>query len=170
MHLLLAASTRPQKRPWSRRWPCFTHQQLMLRELGQTRQSLDGHSSNDRGNLAVVSLWVSYWANDPPPHTFAALPCSVSLARRFSRASADLRRVVGSLSHQSQGLPADAAELDRSLPLPCRACSHSWRRCVRGRANVIVSGGAGSGKTTLLGMLSSSIPDGERLITVEGCG
>src|SRR5688500_16467178 len=34
--------------------------------------------------------------------------------------------------------------------------------CVRGRANLIVSGGAGSGKTTLLGILSSFIPDDER--------
>jgi pilus assembly protein CpaF len=38
---------------------------------------------------------------------------------------------------------------------------------VRGRANLIVSGGAGSGKTTLLGVLSSFIRDEERLITIE---
>ncbi len=39
--------------------------------------------------------------------------------------------------------------------------------CVRGRLNVVVSGGTGSGKTTLLGVLSGYIPDGERLVTIE---
>jgi pilus assembly protein CpaF len=39
--------------------------------------------------------------------------------------------------------------------------------CVRGRANVLVSGGTGSGKTTLLGVLSGFIADDERLITIE---
>lgn len=38
---------------------------------------------------------------------------------------------------------------------------------VRAKMNVIVSGGTGSGKTTLLNVLSSSIPDSERLITIE---
>jgi pilus assembly protein CpaF len=41
------------------------------------------------------------------------------------------------------------------------------RRCVQGRLNVIVSGSTGSGKTTLLNVLSSYIPDNDRIITVE---
>jgi pilus assembly protein CpaF len=39
--------------------------------------------------------------------------------------------------------------------------------CVRGRANIVVSGGTGTGKTTLLGILSAFVPDHERLITIE---
>ena len=39
--------------------------------------------------------------------------------------------------------------------------------CVRGRLNVVISGGTGSGKTTLLNVLSSYIPDDERIVTIE---
>lgn len=39
--------------------------------------------------------------------------------------------------------------------------------CVKGRLNIIVSGGTGSGKTTLLSILSGFIPDNERIVTIE---
>ena len=41
------------------------------------------------------------------------------------------------------------------------------RICVEAKLNVLISGGTGSGKTTTLNVLSSFIPDNERVITVE---
>lgn len=39
--------------------------------------------------------------------------------------------------------------------------------CVVARLNIIISGGTGSGKTTLLNILSSYIPEEERIVTIE---
>lgn len=39
--------------------------------------------------------------------------------------------------------------------------------CVKGRINIIVSGGTGSGKTTLLNVLSGFIPGDDRIVTIE---
>jgi pilus assembly protein CpaF len=39
--------------------------------------------------------------------------------------------------------------------------------CVKGRMNILISGGTGSGKTTFLNILSHSINDGERVATIE---
>jgi pilus assembly protein CpaF len=39
--------------------------------------------------------------------------------------------------------------------------------CVMGRLNILVSGGTGTGKTTLLNVLSSYVPNGQRIVTIE---
>jgi pilus assembly protein CpaF len=68
--------------------------------------------------------------------------------RKFSRDPLSMDDLVsfGSLSHQA------AAFLEA---------------CVEGKLNVLISGGTGTGKTTLLNVLSSFIPERERIITVE---
>ncbi|MEL7625512.1 MAG: CpaF family protein [Anaerolineaceae bacterium] len=41
------------------------------------------------------------------------------------------------------------------------------KSCVEARVNIVVSGGTGTGKSTFLNVLSSFIPEGERVITIE---
>ena len=41
------------------------------------------------------------------------------------------------------------------------------KACVVSRLNIIITGGTGSGKTTLLNAITSYIPDGDRIITIE---
>ena len=76
-----------------------------------------------------------------------------------------LRGPVLTIRRFSQ-VPIEAEDLVRSASIGPRALGFLGA-CVRGRVNIVISGGAGSGKTTLLGVLSGFIPDDERLITIE---
>jgi pilus assembly protein CpaF len=62
--------------------------------------------------------------------------------------------------------PIRAADLVASKSVPQEVMDF-LAACVRGRLNILVSGGTGSGKTTLLNALSAFIPDRERVITIE---
>jgi pilus assembly protein CpaF len=48
-----------------------------------------------------------------------------------------------------------------------REMARFLKSCVRARVNILVSGGTGSGKTTTLNVLSSFVPDRERIVTIE---
>jgi pilus assembly protein CpaF len=45
--------------------------------------------------------------------------------------------------------------------------AHLLSACVRGKLNILISGGTGTGKTTLLNAMSAFIPGDERILTIE---
>ncbi len=64
---------------------------------------------------------------------------------------------------------ADAATLQNLLSWGSMttAMADALKIAVKIKLNIIISGGTGSGKTTLLNSLSSQIPKGERIVTIE---
>src|SRR5499427_6099525 len=68
--------------------------------------------------------------------------------RRFGRDPVTARQMI-----ENQTLTESMLELLSSM--------------VKGRLNVLVSGGTGAGKTTLLNVLSAFIPNSERIVTIE---
>lgn len=63
-------------------------------------------------------------------------------------------------------IPLKMNDLIEKNALP-KAMAEFLSGLVKAKTNILISGGTGSGKTTLLNILSSYIPEGERIITIE---
>jgi pilus assembly protein CpaF len=63
-------------------------------------------------------------------------------------------------------IPLTVADLTRLKTLTPRLAELA-SLCVLGKLNILVTGGTGTGKTTLLNVLSSFIPEQERIVTIE---
>ncbi len=77
-----------------------------------------------------------------------ALDGPVLSIRKFSKSPIDLDKLVGYGSMTAE-------------------CAAVLRGVIKGRRNVLISGGTGSGKTTMLNALSASIDMSERIVTIE---
>jgi pilus assembly protein CpaF len=64
---------------------------------------------------------------------------------------------------------ADIANIDSLLKWGAMSqqMAETLKAAVKGRLNIIISGGTGAGKTTLLNGLSGMIPEDERIVTIE---
>ncbi|WP_423747963.1 CpaF family protein [Fundidesulfovibrio agrisoli] len=62
--------------------------------------------------------------------------------------------------------PLELSDLIRFKSIPMEL-GDILQNIVRGRLNILISGGTGSGKTTLLNCLSRFIPNDERIVTIE---
>jgi pilus assembly protein CpaF len=62
--------------------------------------------------------------------------------------------------------PLQADDLVKNLSLT-EGMLELLHACVKARLNLIITGGTGAGKTTLLNVLSSYIPEDERIVTIE---
>jgi pilus assembly protein CpaF len=77
-----------------------------------------------------------------------ALDGPILSIRRFGADPLTMRDLV-----QFQTIPPEIAEV--------------LNLCVKAKLNVLISGGTGAGKTTLLNCLSNSVPEAERIVTIE---
>jgi len=64
-------------------------------------------------------------------------------------------------------IPLKMEDLTGDLRTLTPEMAHMLEALVKSKVNMLISGGTGAGKTTLLNILSSFIPDSERVVTIE---
>jgi type IV secretory pathway ATPase VirB11/archaellum biosynthesis ATPase len=95
----------------------------------------------------------------------------LSLTRRGRMAFAPLDarsrlQVAAMLAPLSGRRPVTARQMIENLTLT-ESMLELLSSMVKGRLNILVSGGTGAGKTTLLNVLSGYIPNSDRIVTIE---
>lgn len=142
-----------------------THRQVIVERQGKLYRT-DVRFKDDRHLLQVIDRIVSAVGrriDDSSPMVDARLPDG-------SRVNAIIPPLAIDGPHLSiRKFKRDALsgeDLLRTKSLT-RPMLDFLRGVVRARLNVLISGGTGAGKTTLLNILSSFIPEDERIVTIE---
>lgn len=141
------------------------HQQIFIEQRGKIREA-DFVFRNQEHLMTIIDRIVSSIGR----HVDEASPMVDARLRDGSRVNVILPplSLVGPVMtiRKFSKTPFTAAKLVEFGSLSPKMVAF-LEACVKGRLNIIVSGGTGSGKTTLLNVLSSFIPDDERIVTIE---
>ena len=110
-----------------------------------------------------IASWCGRTVNEEMPILNARLPdgsrvCAVIQPIAIDGDTLDIRRFRKEMLSM-----ADLVRIGTMTP----EMSDLLAALVKGRCNIIVSGGTGSGKTTMLNCLSEHIPEDERIVTIE---
>jgi pilus assembly protein CpaF len=135
-------------------------------ERGGKLQLTDKHFTNDRQLRLVIERMIAPIGrriDESTPMVDGRLPDGSRINAiieplAISGASLTIRRFGTERLHVRQLIEK------RSLTPPM---VDFLRACVESRLNIVVSGGTGSGKTTLLNILSTFIPESDRIVTIE---
>ena len=141
------------------------HQQIFIEQKGKIREA-DFVFRNQEHLMTIIDRIVSSIGR----HVDEASPMVDARLRDGSRVNVILPplSLVGPVMtiRKFSKTPFTAAKLVEFGSISPKMVAF-LEACVKGRLNIIVSGGTGSGKTTLLNVLSSFIPDDERIVTIE---
>ena len=138
---------------WVEREGLIEHTDLSFTDDIQYRA---GDRQDRVGRRPARRRGLARWSTPACPTAPASTPSS-----RRSPSTARCSRSGSSPRTRTRPRTSSTSAPGPSTSSPC------MEACVRGKLNILVSGGTGTGKTTNLNVLSAFIPDGERIITIE---